>query len=51
MLGREGLMDWLRFAPKHSPAAAGHFVLKRLAEFRGGSVVDDETIIAIQREV
>jgi sigma-B regulation protein RsbU (phosphoserine phosphatase) len=49
MLGRDRLMEWACAAPIDGPAAVGQSLLSRLGEFRKGSLVDDETIIAIQR--
>jgi sigma-B regulation protein RsbU (phosphoserine phosphatase) len=49
MLGRDRLMEWARAAPIGGPAAVGQSLLSRLGEFRKGNLVDDETIIAIQR--
>jgi len=48
MLGRDRLMEWARTAPIDGPAAVGQCLLSRLGEFRK-NLVDDETIIAIQR--
>jgi sigma-B regulation protein RsbU (phosphoserine phosphatase) len=49
MLGRDRLMEWARTAPIDGPAAVGQSLLSRLRQFRRGNLVDDETIIAIQR--
>jgi serine phosphatase RsbU (regulator of sigma subunit) len=49
MLGRDRLMEWARTAPIDGPAALAQCLLSRLGEFRKGSLVDDETIIFIQR--
>jgi sigma-B regulation protein RsbU (phosphoserine phosphatase) len=49
MLGRDRLMEWARTAPIDGPVAVGRSLLSRLGEFRQGNLVDDETIIAIQR--
>ena len=49
MLGRDRLMEWVRTAPIDGPAAVGQFLLSRLGEFRKDNLIDDETIIAIQR--
>jgi phosphoserine phosphatase RsbU/P len=49
MLGRHRLMSWTRSAPIDTPEAMGQFLLSRLAEFRKENLIDDETIIAIQR--
>ena len=49
MLGRDRLMEWIRAAPTDGPAAVGQFLLRRLGEFRKENLIDDETMIAIQR--
>ena len=49
MLGRDRLMEWARAAPIDGPAAVGQSLLSRLGAFRKANLVDDETIIAIQR--
>jgi sigma-B regulation protein RsbU (phosphoserine phosphatase) len=49
MLGRDGLMEWMRAAPTAGPEAVGQFLVSRLGEFRNENPIDDETIIAIQR--
>jgi sigma-B regulation protein RsbU (phosphoserine phosphatase) len=49
MLGRDRLMEWTRAAPLDGPEAVGQFLLDRLGEFHKGNLIDDETIIAIQR--
>lgn len=49
MLGRDHLMEWIRTIPIDSPAAVGESLLRRLGEFRGENLSDDETMIVIQR--
>ena len=49
-LGREQLMEWARGGPVESAPRLGQHLLARLAEFRGRTQSDDETLLVLQRE-
>ncbi len=49
MLGRDRLIEWIRASRTDCPETVGQFLVSRLGEFRKENLIDDETIIAIQR--